>query len=97
MNIQLLYFDGCPNWAVADDRLAAALHELGREASVTRVRVEDWDDAERLNFTGSPTILVDGRDPFDTGAAVAMACRVYRTEDGLDGSPSVTQLKKALA
>jgi hypothetical protein len=97
MNIQLLYFDGCPNWRVADERLAAALHELGREAPVTRVQVEDWDAAERLNFTGSPTVLIDGRDPFTTGAPVAMACRVYRTEDGLDGSPSVAQLKKAMA
>ena len=28
MRLQLLYFDGCPNWHVADDRLRQALGVL---------------------------------------------------------------------
>src|SRR3546814_7368074 len=30
-------------------------------------RVESPEDAERLRFVGSPTILIDGRDPFGGG------------------------------
>lgn len=32
MNVVLLYFEGCPNWRVADERLAAIVAERGFEA-----------------------------------------------------------------
>lgn len=55
-------------------------------------------EAEELGFIGSPTVLVDGRDPFARGGEpVAMACRVFRTPDGLAGSPTVEQLVEALS
>ncbi len=41
--------------------------------------------AQRWQFPGSPTIRVDGQDVDPGGAAhmgVALACRVYRLEDG---------------
>ena len=47
---------------------------------------------------GSPTLLVDGRDPWaDAEAPVGLACRIYRTEAGAEGSPSVAQLAEVLA
>lgn len=99
MDVSLLYFDGCPSWTVARDRLAEALAQVGREGlPVRHVRVETPEDAERLGFTGSPTILVDGRDPFAAGTGQpALACRVYATPDGFAGSPTVAQLVAALA
>jgi hypothetical protein len=61
-------------------------------------RVATPEDAERLRFRGSPTILIDGRDPFANEAApFGLSCRVYRTERGLEGSPSLEQLREALA
>jgi hypothetical protein len=40
------------------------------------------EDAERLRFVGSPTILIDGRDPFGgTGEGFGLSCRVYATPD----------------
>lgn len=63
MEITLQYFDGCPNWEVLDRRLAELLD--GRsDIRVTRQLVETAEDAERLGFHGSPTVLVDGVDPF---------------------------------
>ena len=42
-------------------------------------------------------MLVDGRDPFaDPDAPVGLACRLYRTEEGLAGSPTVEQLLAVL-
>jgi len=60
-------------------------------------RVETDEVAERLQFVGSPTVLIDGRDPF-AGAegTFGLACRVYQTPDGLAGSPTLEQLREAL-
>ncbi|KOU36500.1 hypothetical protein ADK54_33240 [Streptomyces sp. WM6378] len=54
-------------------------------------------EAERSGFTGSPTILADGRDPFaEPGRAPGVACRVYRSADGLAGVPALDELRDAL-
>lgn len=99
MDVSLLYIDGCPHSALAEQRLRAALAEVGRGGqSVRHVVVETPEDAERLGFIGSPTILVDGKDPFATGAEQsALACRVFNTPDGLAGSPTVQQLVEAMS
>ena len=98
MRVELLYFDGCPNWTVADERLAEALRKVGRnDVSVERLRVESLEQAEEMGFLGSPSIRVDGTDPFASGAEqVAFACRVYATPDGLSGSPTTEQLVAVL-
>lgn len=96
MEITLQYFDGCPNWEVLDRRLTEALD--GRsDVQVAHQRVETAEDATRLGFHGSPTVLVDGVDPFaDEHAPVGLACRVFRTPDGLAGSPTVDQLRAVI-
>lgn len=97
--IELLYFEGCPHSAIAEERLRTALHRLGRaDTPIVKVAVDDPDHAERLGFTGSPTVRVDGQDPFATGTeAVAFACRVYVTPHGQSGSPTVQQFMEVLA
>jgi len=99
MGVSLFYFAGCPHWTVAEERIRAALAQVGRDGRLVRhVLVESQADADRLGFVGSPTILVDGRDPFANGAdQPALACRVYRTPDGLAGSPTVEQLVEVLS
>lgn len=93
--VQLLYFPECPNWSLAEKRLTeiAARSDL----SVEHVLVTTEADAERLSFRGSPTILIDGVDPFTEGhEAVGLSCRLYRTPDGLAGSPTSEQIAAAL-
>lgn len=94
--ITLRYFDGCPNWQVAKGRLEEALERVGQSAAVGLEQVETPDDAQAQDFRGSPTILVDGRDPFDASGPPGLSCRVYRTDAGLEGAPSVDQLVEAL-
>lgn len=96
MDITLLYFDECPNWKVADQRLAAIAAERP-DVVVTRHRVETIEEAERLGFHGSPSVLVDGVDVFaEPGAGVGLSCRIYRTPEGLAGAPTVDQLQAKL-
>ena len=99
MDVRLLYFDGCPNWTVAEERLRSALASVGRgDEPIQRVLVETTDDAERLGFIGSPTIVIDGRDPFASGQErPALACRVFTTPEGRAGSPTVEQLVEVLS
>lgn len=58
----LLHFDGCPNWQTMADRLDILADELGLE--VTGRAVTTPVEAEAVGFLGSPSLLVDGRDPF---------------------------------
>lgn len=98
MEVTLLYFDGCPTWRVADERLTRALALVGApDTPVTRRQVTTPEAAERLAFRGSPTVLIDGRDPFAApDAPVGLACRMYVTPQGLAGAPTVEQLAAAL-
>jgi len=64
---------------------------------VNRHLVETAEEAERIGFHGSPSILVDGVDVFaEPGADVGLSCRVYRSADGLAGAPTLEQLRAAL-
>lgn len=98
MRVTLRYFDGCPHWRTADARLKEALVNTGHAGVVVAYeRVETPAAAERLGFVGSPTVLVDGIDPFArAGSPVGLACRVYLTPEGLAGSPTVDQLMEVL-
>jgi hypothetical protein len=60
--------------------------------------VETAEDTERIRFIGSPTILLDGRDPFDgtDSGPFGLTCRVYSTPEGLVGSPTPEQLRVVL-
>ena len=92
MVVTLLFFDGCPNWQTTNDNLEALAVELGFDFD--RCHVETDEDAQRLQFRGSPTVLIDGRDVFATGdEPIGLSCRMYRTSHGLAGAPSVGQLR----
>lgn len=99
MKLELFYFDGCPNWAVADERLREALHLAGHsDVRIQRQRVQTPEQAEEVGFLGSPTVRINGRDPFaQAGEQVALSCRVFSTPAGLAGSPTVEQLIEALS
>jgi hypothetical protein len=94
MNVTLQYLDECPNWKLVEQRLHAV---LGPDSTIQYRLVESQEDAEQLGFTGSPTVLVDGVDPFaNPGAPVGLACRVYLTAAGREGAPSIEQLREAM-
>jgi hypothetical protein len=96
MRITVLTVPECPNAALAMDRVTAAL--AGRAAQVELIEVNDQAQAVRLGMNGSPTILVDGADPFATeGTAPSLSCRLYRAPDGaVSGAPSQAALSRAL-
>jgi hypothetical protein len=97
MQIDLLYFDGCPSWQEGLENLKAALSAEGIDAEIRLVRVEDNEDAARLRFLGSPSFQVNGVDLWLEGRTnYALSCRVYSTPLGMKGAPSVEMLREKL-
>lgn len=94
----LLYFDECPNWLETDQHLRTLAAEHP-EMVVERRLVETVEDAEQTRFRGSPSVIVNGVDPFadaDADAPVGLSCRMYQTPDGPAGSPTLAQLREVI-
>ncbi len=92
----LLYFDDCPNWTQAAGHLDTLAAEFP-DVTLSRRLVDTSEEAERVGFHGSPSILIDGVDAFaPRDAPVGLSCRMYQTPDGPAGSPTLEQLRAAL-
>lgn len=53
---------GCNHGRLTVDLLSQVVRELGPPDAVETIQVATLEDAERLGFPGSPTVLVDGVD-----------------------------------
>ncbi|MDV7246568.1 MULTISPECIES: hypothetical protein [Rhodococcus] len=98
MNVELLVVPGCPHEAAARTLLDAALVLEGLiDVEVHTTVIDTEIAAHARHFTGSPTILIDGTDPFASPAnTVGLSCRMYVSESGLSGTPSLAQLRREL-
>ena len=96
MEIELLYWRGCPSHPEARE----LLEQVVAGAAEIRLReVHTQDEAEKLRFPGSPTIRIDGVDVDPAGAEgrAMLACRIYRLPDGkVSPVPSREMLEAAL-
>ena len=83
MELTLLTVPGCPNAAVFEERLAAALAGYP-DVVVRRREVADERQAAEAGMRGSPTLLVDGFDPFAVpGQVASLSCRSTETRPGI--------------
>ncbi|ADB31718.1 hypothetical protein Kfla_2651 [Kribbella flavida DSM 17836] len=95
MKLEVLHVPDCPNLPPLLERLAEVT-----DRPVTTRPIASAEDAARFGMAGSPTLLIDGIDPFaiaddrDRG----LSCRLYRDAEGrLVPAPSVDQLQHAIA
>src|SRR5438132_14055571 len=97
VRITLVHVENCPNLPVARQRLADALGSLDMAAVVDERLVLTRREAEAAGFRGSPTILIDGQDLFPAAAEPqGLSCRLYPTDQGPQGAPTVDGLIEAL-
>ncbi|MFD4439973.1 organomercurial lyase [Nocardia sp. NPDC058519] len=97
MRLEILQVPDCPNVAVLEDRIRRAVAGRPVDIEIVHRIVDDAEQAVSAGMTGSPTLLVDGRDPFATAASVpSLSCRLYPSPTGLDGAPTVSALRAAL-
>ena len=98
MNVKLLHIDECPNWEETGVLLRNALDAVGKsDAPIETILLTTPEQAAQYAFAGSPTILINGEDPFPNGGTTTdLACRVYNTGTRLAGSPTEEQITQAL-
>jgi len=80
MQIDVLYFEGCPNHEPTTALVRDVVQLLGLDANIREVEVRDADEAKRLRFFGSPTIQVNGQDldpSVRNRADYSFSCRMY--------------------
>ena len=100
MNVELLWWEGCPSTQRALEAVCAALTELGLSGVQVHTReIETDGDAQAAGFVGSPTILIDGEDivPAAAEEQIGLSCRVYHRRDGrVSPIPDPDDLREAL-
>jgi hypothetical protein len=97
MEIEILHVPGCPNLGLARARLDAALEQTATVAVVREVVVANPAEADQRRMHGSPTITIDGLDPFGQPATgPSLSCRLYRSGATTDGAPGVIELIAAI-
>ena len=99
MKIELLYFDGCPNFLPTLNLVNEVVAELGLDAKIVTTPVRTQQEARAREFLGSPSVRVDDTDieihrPGNPHYTVS--CRVYQDESGMSGIPSRQLLRAAL-
>lgn len=90
LNIEFLYFEGCPHQAKAFELLTTSLREQKIDFPVKRIVIRNDADASRHRFVGSRTIRMNNVDvdPPRSNQAYAKTCRVYVVNGKLSGLPS---------
>jgi hypothetical protein len=96
--VSFFYYEDCPSYDLALERLRKVMAEEDIPGEVEVVRVETEEQARELRFVGSPTIRVDGQDiDLPTESRYALTCRVYRLEDGrISPLPAKDMIRRAL-
>lgn len=99
MQIQFLYFSGCPSYKQGLENLKQALKELQLPEDFEMINIKTDEMAKEYHFIGSPTIVINGQDidPKARDAKVTgyKGCRIYQTEQGLKGAPTIEMIKKS--
>jgi hypothetical protein len=97
--IELLWWDGCPSTERTLADLRSALREAGLDPKAIELReVASDEQAERERFPGSPTIRINGRDPFPGEVSIGLSCRIYRSAEGRPSpTPDPAELRAAIA
>ncbi len=100
LDVELLWWEGCPSTEKARAAVEEALNDLGLGGTPVRMReIRTDDDASSAGFVGSPTILIDGVDlvPAAAEEQIGLSCRVYRRRDGrVSPIPDPDDLREAL-
>lgn len=98
-HVTFLFYEDCPSYEPALERLREVLDEEGIDAEVEVVEVESEKQARELRFVGSPTILMNGKDvdPPPSDSYYTLTCRAYHLEDGrISPLPSRGMIRRAI-
>jgi len=96
MQVEILYFEGCPNHAPTVARVKQIAADMGLTLALREVQITTPEEAQQWRFLGSPTVLVNGVDIDPDArqrASYGLSCRVY---PGVAGLPPDDMIRAAL-
>ena len=95
MKIEVLYISDCPNHAPTIERVKQVLASESLSFPVDEVLVSNESEANALQFLGSPSVRVNGKDvePIEN-AMPRLSCRIY---DDFTGVPSQESVRRAIS
>lgn len=99
IRIEILYFDGCPNFPDAQANVKMVVGELGIQAEVELIDVTTDEEALARKFLGSPSVRVGGTDVEslpDSQPEYSLRCRRYVVEGAMQGFPSKSMIGLAI-
>jgi len=99
MKVQILYFDGCPHYSPTVELVTQTLRAQGIDAGVERVAVTTPEQAQSIEFLGSPTVRINGLD-VEPEARVqksyGFGCRTYIDSNKRIGLPTRQMIQRAI-
>jgi len=97
MKITLLYFDGCPSWQAALENLRSAMKQEDLDIPIDLTAVNSDKEAADTKLLGSPSFQINGQDLWpEERSSYSINCRVYVTDKGLMGWPTVGMLREKI-
>jgi len=97
LTIDILYTADDNDWQELARLVREALDALGLEADLRYHEVKSDREAFELNFIGSPTVRIDGSDPWPIpNAPAGLRLRPYFSAEGMVDYPTYPMLVEAL-
>lgn len=99
IRIEILYFDGCPNFHDAHANVKMVVGELGIQAEVELIDVTTDEEALARKFLGSPSVRVEGTDVEslpNSQPEYSLCCRRYAVAGAMQGFPSKSMIALAI-
>jgi hypothetical protein len=97
VQIDILYTKDCTDWEETARLVQQALDDLGLEGDFIYTLVNSDREAMELHFIGSPTVLLDGVDPWPMpNAPAGTRLRPYFTPEGMADHPTYDMIVEAL-
>jgi hypothetical protein len=97
MNIEFLYFDECPHWTKALQNLQEVISEGNYHVILRIIRVDSYEKAREVNFQGSPSVKINGKDWEGSNNPPGLGCRLYRIQGKSTGVPSCEFIRQRLS
>jgi hypothetical protein len=97
MKVEFLYFSSCPSHKQALENLKAALRETGTKADLALINVDSEQKAQKVDFQGSPSIRINGKDLEGRNEGSNYSCRLYRINGKPTTVPSKEYIREKLA
>jgi len=95
MRVELLFWDADPHYMTTRQRLVEVLIEDAFETPIQMIAVSTPEDAQFLEFPGSPTIRIDGTDIHPSGVGeIGLRLRSYPADNG--GAPERAPSKRLI-